>query len=272
MKFKCPHCQQEITIDDELAILESSTQCPSCGQDISLAEQSDSRATESRPTGKRPPWKKWKWRGSVARPSGAESIASGMGTALLVGITYACYRFSPEMFIFSKTGYFFILAWCLPIGAVIMFVRFLLRLFRSLRFRGARLRLLTHPGEIGGSFRAELVILQVLPRGTVLKACLVNQAINKVNNPNSKAYVTVARVFESAHDIQIDELSYRNGRYVIPLEYEIPTRAKDESDDTCTKTRTVAYCWRLEVKAKLVGSDMELDFPVPVFHKKDTEK
>jgi hypothetical protein len=186
---------------------------------------------------------------------------------LLGGITYACFHFSPEMFWFWKGEWFLAITWGLPIGSVVMFIRSSMRSARAWRFRGARLHLLTFPGEIGGSFKAELVIRQVLPRGTVINSSLVNQAVIKTHYPNSKGHTAITPVFESTCTNQIDDVPYRNGAYVIPLEYSVPSRAKDEADDTCTKTRTTAHRWRLLARATLQGTDMDLDFPVPVFHR-----
>jgi endogenous inhibitor of DNA gyrase (YacG/DUF329 family) len=268
MRFKCPHCEQSVEIDDELAMLETSIECPWCDKDVIIAEQSDAPTPKPRPTGKRAPWKKWKWRSSIARPSGATWIESWIAFAGCTGLTVVFYVSDPRLF---KTLSILSFVWLIPIATIIFGAKAARTTYRALRFCGARLRLLTHPGVIGGTFKAELVIRQVLPRGTEIKACLVNQGVNKVHNPNSKGYVTISRVFTSTHDIQIDELSYRNGRYVIPLEYDIPSSAKDESDDICTNTRTTAYRWRLQAKATLVGADMDLDFPVPVYHKKNIE-
>jgi hypothetical protein len=148
-----------------------------------------------------------------------------------------------------------------------MFIRSALRFVRALRFRSARLRLLTHPGDIGGVFKAEFVIRKVLPRGTTIGVTLINQAINKYHdNQGGRGHASITPVFKSTCDVQIDEMPYRNGSYVIPLEYDIPARAKDETEGSASAGRSVGYRWRLQVKAKLAGADMDIEFPVPIFH------
>ena len=267
MTIQCPHCQQQIEIDDELAMLETSVECPSCGEVVQIPEQSDVSTAKLRKASKRPPWKKWKWRGGIARATGDKWITRWIAAAGFAGLTYLFYTADPRMFLNFSLLLFI---WLLPIGAVVFGVQAIRKTARALRFRGAHLRLLTHPGEIGGTFKAELVIRQVLPRGTTIDGTLLNQAVNTIQHSDGKSHVAITPVFKRTHDIQIDEVPYRSGGYVIPLEYDIPSTAKDESDDKCTTTRTVAYRWRLQAKADLDGPDMDLQFSVPVFRIDDS--
>jgi len=155
---------------------------------------------------------------------------------------------------------------------VVMLVRAVLRSAPAWRFRGAHLRLLTHPGEIGGTFKAELIIRQVLPQGTTLITTLINQSINKYHdNQGGRSHVSITSVWKATETILIDKMPYRNGGYIFPLEYNIPSQAKDETEGSSTAGRTVGYRWRLQVKATLSGADMDLDFPVPFYHKKNIE-
>ncbi len=269
MKYGCPHCKQPLEIDDELAVLETSIQCPSCEQEIRIAEQSDTSATKSKTKRKHPPWKKWKWRGSIARPSGAAGITNWIGFAACAGLTYGFYVSDPRLF---KMLTIISFVWLLPIGTIIYGVKAARNTFRALRFCGSRLRLLTHPGIIGGTFKAELIIRKVLPQGTTLSTTLVNQSINKYHdNQGGRSHVSITSVWKATETILIDKMPYRNGGYIFPLEYNIPSQAKDETEGSSTAGRTVGYRWRLQVKATLSGADMDLDFPVPFYHKKNIE-
>jgi hypothetical protein len=145
-----------------------------------------------------------------------------------------------------------------------------IRAARYLRFSGARLVMLDMPGVIGGSFLARLDLPKPLPRGTTVTIRLVNEKKRAERSSGSKnSHVTRTPVYEDVTTHEMDEVSFRGGKYSLSVAHEIPEHAKDpriiEQARKYGDTVRVTYDWFLTAKASLPGADLDLKFELPVY-------
>jgi len=217
---------------------------------------------------RRPPWERRTWRKGNLRPSHNGALLLLFGPLLCGGLFWA-FRYARTQ---GAEAIFGIASWLFAILAVGLGVFGAIKAARYLRFSGARLVMLDMPGVIGGSFTARLDLPKPMPRGTTVTVRLVNEKTRAERDSGNKnnSQLTRTMVYEAVTQHDMDEVSFRGGKYAIPVTHEIPEHAKDpriveQTVDSFNTNIRVTYDWYLTAKACLPGADLDLRFQVPVY-------
>jgi len=217
---------------------------------------------------RRAPWERRKWRKGHLRPLHNGALLLLVGPLFCGGMFWV---FSLEPVGGGGETISLIGRWLFAVIGAGLGAFGAIRAARYLRFCGARLVMLDMPGVIGGSFSARLDLPKPMPRGTTVTVRLVNEQTRAERSSGEKnSHETRTTVYEAVTQHDMDEVSFRGGKYSLTVAHEIPEYAKDPriietAVDSINTNITVTYDWYLTAKASLPGADLDLRFQVPVY-------
>jgi len=220
------------------------------------------------------PWEHKRWRGGTIRPSRGGIFVLWFVAAVFCGVGVLIYFKEPDLFRFRLGVELWLLMF--PAVGLIGLAAAVVKSLRAWRFRGTEFRMSTVPGVIGGKLRGELVLPDRFAMDTEIQVVLINErkTVRHLNRGKSSSSDTdVSRLWEHRLTLGQREMRFGGGMCVLPIEFTIPYKTKDETDNVKAggKGTSVYFRWLLKATCDMPGMDLDVEFNVPVYRTEQSD-
>ena len=140
---------------------------------------------------------------------------------------------------------------------------------RTLTFANSRFRMDHIPGVIGGEVTGTLHIAGHISseRPLIVRLLNIEKTISRISY-DSAPITSHLYLYESVHTFNTSELQKEGNQTIVPLTFTIPyNKTKDET----ANAGDTSYRWSLQVKCDLPGTNLDLDFTLPIFRTPDSD-